>query len=794
MKYYEPIILNRAVFGFSRKSDPKSPKKRNMTYTKLLLILFMPLLMLLLLLPNALAEHNVARLGRGSRIGAASAGGLGVRPWRAQQRHTIPGNAAVPGNDELAAHRARETRRLNVEAYRAHAARRHELRPALRSAFAVLVRRTERTLALGATYTHESEESDESSFHGDADNVAGGARKRAVRGKAKDGKKNKDKDKQKQKAKAKDDSAPAKSKDGKQAKEAQRLAQHMAEQAAAAAVSDSPSRSNRDDDKSYSQSYQEQQQQQSGDKDGSQDANPLANIGAVAGRYDDAAAKAVLAGLGFGDDVGDDVDAEKDKSPERRPSSEKSARSNTVPDVNTDDESDIDEESASDDENNINNNNNNNNNNNFQGGWTPPPNGRYVQLRANGWPLGSQLEALGSAMLLALLEERTMLAFAPVVRLFETPLDRVDWSERHKAFYLPHDASLSLLSYQPSSESDFQTILGCNSSEAKADHLLDGERLTIVPGNVLRLNTNAFVGPVLLRNPQARPLLEEWFGKDPTSDEMLGYFYLFFVFGFLFCFCFCIFFCFCNWNENKMKFTFFCFLFLFLFFQKKYCRTLLSLMLQTPVPRVAERIARFEDAYMRRNNTGMHLRLPRTDIPHPDHVEDLAVRVARCVDKVLVPRAQEAGTKLNFFVTSLYDDAKQLLLRAFGKDHIVVHHSRQQEAAQVAQEQRDAQRGQNPLLRPGANRATPHPKQALSAAEALEQAVVEWVLLARCDDLVLSYNTPFARTAAAMAHVRQPLLVHSDSLECERPSAAHLLVEPHFLVHDDAVKCAKPDD
>jgi hypothetical protein len=61
----------------------------------------------------------------------------------------------------------------------------------------------------------------------------------------------------------------------------------------------------------------------------------------------------------------------------------------------------------------------------------------------------------------------------------------------------------------------------------------------------------------------------------------------------------------------------------------------------------------------------------------------------------------------------------------------------------------------------GAKDAT-EPKQPKNETAAMEAAMVEWHLLSRTHDMVISYATPFARTAAAIAEVA-PIVVEHDS-------------------------------
>jgi hypothetical protein len=89
----------------------------------------------------------------------------------------------------------------------------------------------------------------------------------------------------------------------------------------------------------------------------------------------------------------------------------------------------------------------------------------------------------------------------------------------------------------------------------------------------------------------------------------------------------------------------------------------------------------------------------------------------------------------------------------------------------------------------GAKDAT-EPKQPKNETAAMEAAMVEWHLLSRTHDMVISYATPFARTAAAIAEVA-PIVVEHDSLSCARLNTTDmdLIASEEYWMRPSSIQC-----
>jgi hypothetical protein len=321
------------------------------------------------------------------------------------------------------------------------------------------------------------------------------------------------------------------------------------------------------------------------------------------------------------------------------------------------------------------------------------PDVRFVVWRcaAASTPIGEQMESMVSAFLLALLTDRVFLAYGPIVPFFDSPF-AAGHSLEHQAFYTRADSPDVL-----------ETKLYPLTARAELPRFACGD-LRNVTQKVWRLSGQFFFALLLARNVHFQSTLLQWFPPSGNSSGSSG-----------------------GVAENMFA-------------------PLADFLFAVPSREISKRVRVFEEHYFGNvgSTIGMHLRLPRTAEPDDVDVEDLAQRVARCVDVAVMPALRKLRLKPIFFVASAYFDAKTLMSKAFAKDAIVAFNE--------------------------------HGGQALDKTNAtalLEAALVEWHLLSRTHDMVISFATPFARTAAAVASVA-PIVVDHQSLSCARLNTTDL--------------------
>lgn len=323
-------------------------------------------------------------------------------------------------------------------------------------------------------------------------------------------------------------------------------------------------------------------------------------------------------------------------------------------------------------------------------------------------PIGEQMESIVSTFLLALLTDRVLVAYGTIVPFFDSPF-AAGWSLEHEVFYTRADA--------PDVR---ETKIYSHTARTELPLFACGDPRNVTE-KVWRVSSAYFFALSLARNPLFRSQILQWFPPRNNSATAA--------------------------NEALNMFA-----------------PLADFLFAVPTRAVAKRVRAFEEHYYGNvgSTIGLHLRLPRTSTPDEFDVEELATRVARCVDVAVMPRMRKLKHKPIFFVASAYFDAKTLMSRAFGKDAMVAFNEHN-------------------------NNNAAEPKNETAAMEA---ALVEWHLLSRTHDMVISYATPFARTAAAIAEVA-PIVVEHDSLSCARLNTTDmdLIASEEYWMRPSSIQC-----
>lgn len=333
--------------------------------------------------------------------------------------------------------------------------------------------------------------------------------------------------------------------------------------------------------------------------------------------------------------------------------------------------------------------------------WLQPEH-RFIVWRcaAASTPIGEQMESMVSAFLLALLTDRVFLAFGPIVPFFESPFAS-GHSLEHSVFYKrPGDPDVLETKLYPLTARQDLPLFACGDPRSVAQ-------------KVWRLSGQFYFALLLARNAHFRGTLLQWFPPANDTGAVANMF-----------------------------------------------APLADFLFAVPSREITRRVRAFEEHYFGGvgSTIGMHLRLPRTATPDDVDVEELATRVARCVDVAVMPALKKLRLKPIFFVASAYFDAKTLMSKAFARDAIVAFNE--------------------------------HKAAAGNETAALEAALVEWHLLSRTHDMVMSFATPFARTAAAVAAVA-PIVVDHQSLSCARLNTTdlQLIASEDWWMQPGNVKC-----
>lgn len=335
---------------------------------------------------------------------------------------------------------------------------------------------------------------------------------------------------------------------------------------------------------------------------------------------------------------------------------------------------------------------------------------RFVIWRcaSTSTPIGEQMESLVSAFLLAMLTNRVLVAYGPIVPFFESPF-AAGWSLEHEVFYT-----------RPDQPDVLETKIYSNTARTELQIFACGDPRNVTQ-KVWRVSSAYFFALSLARNPRFRAQVLQWF---PTTT---------------------------NASEAQNMFA-----------------PLADFLFAVPIRSVERRVRVFEEHYYGNvgSTIGLHLRLPRTSTPDEFDVEELATRVARCVDVAVMPRMKKLKQRPIFFVASAYFDAKTLMSRAFSKEAIVTFNEHNDAAATT-------------------------PQSTKNETAAMEAALVEWHLLSRTHDMIISYATPFARTAAAIAEVA-PVVVDHESLSCARLNTTDmdLIASEEYWMRPSSIQCA----
>jgi hypothetical protein len=189
-----------------------------------------------------------------------------------------------------------------------------------------------------------------------------------------------------------------------------------------------------------------------------------------------------------------------------------------------------------------------------------------------------------STFLLALLTDRVLVAYGTVVPFFESPF-AAGWSLEHEVFYT-----------RPDEPGVRETKIYSHTARTELPLFACGDPRNVTE-KVWRVSSAYFFALSLARNPLFRAQILQWF---PLRDNATT-----------------------AANEAQNMFA-----------------PLADFLFAVPTRAVAKRVRVFEEHYYGNvgSTIGLHLRLPRTSTPDEFDVEELATRVARCVDVAVMPR------------------------------------------------------------------------------------------------------------------------------------------------------------